>query len=143
MLNQALRSAITMMEADFGNIQLRDLRTGALKIVAQSGFHADFLEYFAVVDDDGSACGRAAKKRAQTVVADVCTDAAFAPHREIATASSFRAVQSTPLVDRSGRLLGMVSTHYRRPWRPPAPALRVMEWYADRVAQAYAGMGAA
>jgi hypothetical protein len=67
---------------------------GSLRIVAASGFGTEFLGYFAVVDDDSSACGRTATERAQTVIADVNTDPAFAPHREIAAASGFRAVQS-------------------------------------------------
>jgi hypothetical protein len=32
--------------------------------------------------------------------------------------SGIRAVQSTPLLTRSGRLLGMISTHWRTPHRP-------------------------
>jgi hypothetical protein len=62
----------------------------------------------------------------QTVVFGVRTDPDFAPHREIAAAAGFRAVQSTPLVDHSGTLVGMLSTHYRRPGRPPESDLHAM-----------------
>jgi hypothetical protein len=57
----------------------------------------------------------------QTTIADVTTDSRFTPHRGIAAASGFRSVQSTPLVDKAGRLIGVVSTHY--PW-PRHPAWR-------------------
>ena len=126
------------MGADFGNIQLRDPVTGSLRIVTQSGFGPEFLDYFAVVDDGHSACGRAARACAQIVVADVNADAGFAPHRDIATVSGFRAVQSTPLVDYAGRLIGMVSTHYRRPHRPSGTDLQIMELYADFAGEAIA-----
>jgi hypothetical protein len=40
-------------------------------------------------------------------------------------------VQSTPLVDYAGHLVGMVSTHFQRPHRPSDRGLRVMELFAD------------
>jgi len=139
LLPEVLDGALALMGADFGNIQLRDPATGSLRIVTQSGFDTEFLDHFAVVDDDHSASGRAAIQGAQIVIADVATDPGFAPHREIAAASGFRAVQSTPMADFAGRLVGVVSTHSRRPHRPADLDLRVMELYADSAGQAIAG----
>jgi hypothetical protein len=138
LLPRVLDGALSLMGADFGNIQLRDPVTGSLRIVTQSGFGPDFLDYFAVVDDGHSACGRAARAAAQAVIADVTADPGFAPHRGIAAASGFRAVQSTPLVDHAGRLVGMVSTHHRRPHRPPGADLQSMGLYADFAGEAIA-----
>lgn len=45
---------------------------------------------------------------------------------EIAVASNFRAVQSTPLTARDGRLVGMLSTHYPRPVALPDRELRII-----------------
>jgi GAF domain-containing protein len=118
------------MGADFGNIQIIDPATGSLKLVTQAGFGPDFLDYFAVVDD-GSVCGRAARQCAQIVIGDVYADPGFAPHREIAAATGFRGVQSTPLADYTGRLIGRISTHTQRPHRPSDRDLRVMELYGD------------
>lgn len=133
LLDKALDGALSLLGADRGNVQLFDPVTDSLRIVAACGFGTEFLDYFAVVDDDGSACGRAAAERAQTVIADVRTDPGFAPHVDIAAASGFRAVQSTPLVDRTGRLLGVVSTHYPRPYRPPGRDLQVMRRFGELV----------
>ncbi len=138
LLPRILDGVLSLTGADFGNIQLRDPVTGSLRIVTQSGFDSGFLDYFAVVEDDHSACGRAARDGAQIVIPDVITDPVFAPHREIAAASGFRAVQSTPLVDLAGRLVGMVSTHFRRPHRPAGLDLRIMEFYADAAGRAIA-----
>ncbi|HXZ75725.1 MAG TPA: GAF domain-containing protein [Streptosporangiaceae bacterium] len=138
LLPRVLDGALSLTGADFGNIQLRDPVTGSLWLVTQSGFSSEFLDYFAVVDDGGSACGRAAQACAQAVIADVSTDAAFAPHRGIAAAAGLRAVQSTPLTDYAGRLIGMVSTHFVRPYRPPARDLRIMELYGDFAGEAVA-----
>jgi len=126
-----LDGALSLAGADFGNIQLLDPVSGTLRIVTQSGFGPEVLDYFAVVDDAHSACGRAAKASAQTVITDVNADADFAPHRDIAAASGFRAVQSTPLADYAGRLIGMVSTHHRNPHRPSGADLQVMQLYGD------------
>ena len=126
-----LEEALTLAGADRGNVQILDPATGSLRIVAQCGFGAEFLEYFAVVDDGGSACGRAARERAQTVIVDVGTDVPFAPHRDIAAASAFRAVQSTPLTARTGRLLGVVSTHYPRPYAPSGRDLEILKRYGE------------
>ena len=111
----ALDGALALLGAERGNVQLLDPATGSLTIAAQCGFRAEFLEYFAVVNDARSACGRAARGGIPVLITDVTTDPAFAPHREAAAAAGFRAVQSTPLIDATGTLLGVLSTHYREP----------------------------
>jgi len=136
LFGRALDGALSLAGADRGNIQILDQATASLRITAQSGFGAEFLDYFAAVDDDRSACGRAARKCAQTVIVDVNADESFAPHRDIAAASGFRAVQSTPLVDQAGRLLGVVSTHYPRPYSPSALDLQLLRRYGELVGQA-------
>ena len=137
LLPAVLEGALSLMKTDLGTIQIVDPAAGALRIVTQAGFGPEFLEHFAVVGDgDGSACGRAATQRAQTVVADVRSDPDFAPHRDIAGSSGFRGVQSTPLVDYAGHLIGMVSTHFRRPYRPADRELRIMEIYSDLAGEA-------
>jgi hypothetical protein len=131
----ALEKMMALARAERGNIQLADPASGALRIVAHHGFDAEFLSYFAVVEDDMSACGRAAARGAQVVLSDVITDKRFEPHRRIATASGFRAVQSTPLLDRNGHLVGVVSTHYPSPYAPSSRDLRIIRRYADLVGQ--------
>jgi hypothetical protein len=135
LLARILEGALDLAGADRGNVQILDQETGSLRIAVQHGFGAEFLDHFAVVDDERSACGRAAKGRAQTVIVDVSTDPGFAPHRDIAAASAFRAVQSTPLIGWTGRLLGVVSTHYPYPHSPSARDLEVLERYGCLVGQ--------
>jgi GAF domain-containing protein len=136
LLPQVLRGAMALVGGDFGNIQIVDPATGSLLPVTQAGFGPGSLGYFAVVEDVHSMCGRAARQGAQTAVADVRADPGFTPHREIAAATGFRAVQSTPLVDYAGHLIGMVSTHFQRPHRPSDRDLRIMELYADFAGEA-------
>jgi hypothetical protein len=136
LLPQVLRGAMALVGGDFGNIQIVDPATGSLRLITQAGFGPEFLDYFAVVEDVHSTCGRAARQGAQTAVADVRADPGFTPHREIAAAAGFRAVQSTPLVDYAGHLIGIVSTHFQRPHRPSDRDLRIMRLYADFAGEA-------
>ena len=137
LLPRVLDGLMSLTGADHGNIQLLDPATGMLRLVTQAGFGPEFLDYFAVVGgEDGSVCGRAARQCAQTVISDVRADPDFAPHREIAATSGFRGVQSTPLIDYAGHLIGMVSTHYQRPHRPSDRDLRLIELYADFAGEA-------
>jgi len=136
-IDEGLEDALSLLRADRGNVQIVDPATGSLRIAAEAGFSDEFLEYFAVVDEDsGSACAMAAQQHAQTVISDVNADPRYAPHREIAAASGYRAVQSTPLVDVHGHLLGMLSTHYPRPYRPPEKDLEVMKRLGQLMGQA-------
>jgi GAF domain-containing protein len=135
-LEEGLEDALSMLHADLGNVQVVDPVSGALKIAVQAGFSEEFLEYFASVDSDESACGRAARQCAQTVIPDVTTDPKFAPHRGIAAASRFRAVQSTPLMDSNGRLIGVLSTHFPRPHRPAERDLQLMKRLGELIGEA-------
>jgi GAF domain-containing protein len=130
-LPRALERAMSLLAAERGNLQILDPQTGALVIAAQHGFGGEFLEHFAEVRDGGATCGRALSRQAQIVIADVTTDSAFAVHRDIAAASGFRAVQSTPLTDGAGRVVGVLSTHYPDVHRPPDRELRIMRHYGE------------
>ncbi|MFI9504732.1 GAF domain-containing protein [Nocardia sp. NPDC052566] len=137
LLPGVLEAAMALTGADFGDVQLLDPATGMLLLTTEAGFDAEFCEYFAVVDDDGSACGRAART-GQTAIFDVTTDPGFAPHRDIGASAGFRGVQSTPLLDYSGRVVAMVSTHFRQPHRPSDEDLRLLRLYGDFAGEAIA-----
>jgi PAS domain S-box-containing protein len=134
-LEEVLDATIALQNADFGNIQLYNPETQTLEIVAQHGFQKDFLDYFRVVREDSSACGRARQQQKRVIIEDVLTDPGFAPHRPIAAASGFRAVQSTPLTGSDGRPLGIISTHFRRPHRPSQRDLRFTDLYARQAVE--------
>ena len=64
------------------------------------------------------------------------------PDLEVQRRAGVRAVQSTPLICRSGTLIGMFSTHYRMPHRPDPHTLQTLDLLArqaaDIIAQALA-----
>lgn len=125
-----LDAAIALTGAQMGNVQLLD--RGKLKIVAQRGFRAPFLKFFADVEHGQAACGEAMQRRAQVVVEDVTSHPIFMGTRalEEVLAAGVRAVQSTPIVDSKEALLGMLSTHFRQPHRPDRRDLRLLDLLA-------------
>lgn len=134
-----LDQALALTSAELGNVQVLAPAKQELRIVAQAGFGQTFLDHFAVVSaGDGSACGRAAAHHAQAVIPDVDADEDYAPHRGVAAASNFRAVQSTPLVDADGHLVGMVSTHFPHPGAPSKRALKLTRIYGLLAGEALA-----
>jgi hypothetical protein len=68
------------------------------------------------------------------VIPDVGSDPDFAPHRGIAKTEGFAAVQSTPLTDTSGRMHGVLSTHYPVAYRPPDDSLQLMRRFGMLIA---------
>jgi GAF domain-containing protein len=142
LLDRAVCGAIGLVGADFGNLQLVDAETHVLRMAAHRGFGAAFLAEFDVVDDAGTACGRAATRGHQAVIDDVREDAGFAPHLPAADAAGFRAVQSTPLVDGAGRLRGVLSTHFRHPHTATPHELRLAAAHARLVADEIARLDA-
>jgi PAS domain-containing protein len=134
---QVLDAAVELMSADFGSFQLYAPEQNELRLFAHRGFHpvsAAFWEFVSV--GSTSTCGLAMSSGARTVVADV-----EAAECDIGTSdltayrkSGIRAVQSTPLMSRSGQLLGMISTHWRRPHQPPETAYRPLDVLARQAA---------
>ena len=107
------------MEADhasFGNIQLLNDSTGGLEIVVSRGFDRSFLDHFHIVPADcPSACGRALMLGQRVQIRDVAADPYFTPFLDVASRAGFRSVQSTPIPGPGGRILGIISTHFRSP----------------------------
>ncbi len=134
-LKDILASAIALCGADFCSIQLMDLESGDLKIVAQRGFPKWWIEYC-----DGAAKGKGTRGTAlergrRMIVEDVKRNPAFLGKRAQAMQlkAGVRAVQSTPLATRTGKHLGMFSTHYRRPGGPDERAVRLLDLLARQV----------
>lgn len=129
LLNGLLASAIAMTQADRGNIQLFEPASGGLKIKVQRGFKQPFLDFFDEVHVGQAACGTALKTAERVVVEDVTNNPIFVGTAalEVMLDAGALAVQSTPLVSPFGHTLGVLSTHYRKPHRPHARELDVLD----------------
>jgi GAF domain-containing protein len=124
-LAEIVEAAIAISGADMGNIQLLDPVNGDLKIVAHHGFPQWWLDYWEAVVHGQGVCGTALERGERVIVEDVERSPIFiaSPALDIQLRAGVRAVQSTPLLSRSGQMLGMFSTHYRTRRRPNERAL--------------------
>jgi two-component sensor histidine kinase len=136
-VSEIVTTAIAIVGADKGNMQLFDHVSRSLKIVAQQGFQEEFLKYFENVDDDvASSCGAAMATNEQVIVDDVLTSETFAdqPAQKVLLEAEVRAVISTPLRSSKGNLLGVISTHFSRPGHPSERQLRLANILARQAA---------
>jgi signal transduction histidine kinase len=128
-LLEILDAGMQITEADMGNIQLRDVRTGRLETAVHRGFGSEFPEFFGSIQDHAAAWGTAMATGQRLIVDDVTDDPIFAGSeaRAVLLRAGVRATQSTPLRSHSGELIGMLSTHYRLPRHPEARDLRLLD----------------
>jgi hypothetical protein len=118
------------MSSDMASMQLLDPKRNQLRLLAWRGFHAQSAIFWEEVYlDSASTCGLALSAGCRVVVPDIeaCDSMAGTPDLDEYRRSNIRAVQSTPLVSRSGQLLGMISTHWREPHQPTEVALRRLD----------------
>jgi PAS domain S-box-containing protein len=114
LFDEILAAAMTITQADAGTIQLLDHESQTLSFLAFHGFDDLMRSRFERVDATrGSPCG-AAPGRGERVF--MRFDDPDAQDRDGSNALHLRAgmrcAQTTPLVSRSGRSLGMFSTHW-------------------------------
>lgn len=115
-MNSVLAQAIGEDGATKGNLQLVDRKSHQLLLFAQRGFDEVFVRTFASVGwDDNTACGRAFRNGARVFIPDITLDPAYEPYVPDALAAGYRAVQSTPMLDDNGQVMGVLSTHFPQP----------------------------
>jgi two-component sensor histidine kinase len=132
-LDEILRAAIDITGADKGNIQLFNAGTNYLKIASQHGFNKQFLTFFAKVRvDEAAVSGRALRSAERVVVEDVTQREIFAgqPSLNVVLKAGVRAIQSTPLISSEGKMLGLLSTHFKNPQRSGERELRFVDLIA-------------
>ncbi|MBL8012864.1 MAG: PAS domain S-box protein, partial [Candidatus Omnitrophica bacterium] len=135
-LEAIVETAIATTRADKGTVHLFDPICGALVMTAHRGFKEPFLNFFAKVTKESSACGAAMQDGQRVVVQDVTKSPIFFGPDALTVLldAKVRAVQSTPLVSSVGHLLGMISTHYEAAHCPSDTELRRMDLLARQTA---------
>jgi two-component sensor histidine kinase len=132
-----LDAAVTIMGSDFASMQMFHPERGELQLLAHRGFDASSVAFWQWVRPGaGCICGAALSSGERAIVSDVeCCDfmAGTENLREYREAG-MRAMQSTPLVSRTGRLLGMISTHWRNQHQPSERELQFLDVLARQAA---------
>ena len=134
---KVLDAAVVIMRSDFASMQMFYPERGELRLLAYRGFNptaAAFWEW--VRPGSGSTCGAALATGNRSIVPDIELSDFMAGSEDLETyrQTGIRAVQSTPLLSRAGRLLGMISTHWRNPHQPSERDLRLLDVLARQAA---------
>jgi len=137
LLNEIMGAAVEIAGTDKGTLQLIKPGSDRLDIVAQRGFEPYFLDFFSSVSHGSAAvCDPAFQQGRRAIVEDVETSSTFVstPALDVQRKAGVRAVQSTPIVNRRGETIGMLSTHWSNPCRPDDNVLRYMGLLAGQAA---------
>jgi PAS domain S-box-containing protein len=125
-----LDTAMQLLQSDMASMHVLDESQHALRLLAWPGFGPEFGQVFQLCGDESkTSWGSAMRECRRVIVPDVETCAfimgtsALEDHRK----NGIRAVQSTPLISRDGQLLGIISTHWRRPHQPGERELALLD----------------
>ena len=131
LLQEIMDAAVSIMGTEKGTLQL--VEGDSLRIVAAHGHKQPFLEFFASAENQASVCGEATRRGERVVVSDVETSSLFigTPSLSVLREAGVRAVQSTPMMSRSGTLLGILTTQWGVPYTPDEHDL----WRIDLLAR--------
>lgn len=106
-----------------------DPLSSALRIVAQRGFPQWWVDFWNNEASGQGSCGVAQQRAKRIIVGNVEKSPIFrgTPYLEVQLKVGVRSLQSTPLLSRSGRVIGMLSTHYKRARRPDNHTLSLLD----------------
>ena len=135
LLHEVLAAVTDLHGTDLGLFRLYDRERDSLTTAASIGFAPDDLEGVGQIPGGAEACGTAVARRASVLVEDIESDPLFAPCRAAANRAGYRAVLSTPLLTRSGDIVGTIAVYFRQPHCPSERVLRQVELYARQAAE--------
>lgn len=122
-------ASVVLMRADAGTIQLFDPATQDLQILAAHGIPAGQLEQFAKAQGSTFSSSRMVLVAGKRVFIDFDQPAVSDPdgthrwHLEM----GFLSVQSSPVISRSGSVIGILTTHWKKHYRPSDRVFRFFD----------------
>jgi PAS domain S-box-containing protein len=138
LLNEILRAAIAITHSHMGTVQLVEgENANILRLLTSAGFEPGVISDIRQLSaQDENAYSAAIRSGERVVIADLernheCVSSS--PYQRLLDAG-VRAIQWTPLVSRSGRLLGIIATHWRKTHSPGERELRLLDLLARQAA---------
>ena len=134
--DRILASAIALMGADAGSIQILESETQDLLLLATQGLTSEMIEHsYRVNASSNTSCGKAVATGDRIfldfdVLENEDLDGSLRMHFD----AGYRSAQSTPLISRSGKSIGMVSTHWCKHHRPSEQELQFLDLLARQAA---------
>lgn len=134
--DEIVATAIALTRADAGTVQILEEETQELVLLATQGFEPSFIAHFYRVNaSSNTSCGIALARSDRTFIdfdmpKSEDPDGSLRMHLE----AGFYSAQSTPLISRSGKTIGMVSIHWRKYHRPTERELQFLDLLARQAA---------
>jgi PAS domain S-box-containing protein len=138
--DKVMDAAAAVMRSDYASMQMLYPERGdggELRLLAYRGFTPEAARFWEWVRTDSKCtCGVALRTGQRCVAPDVkkCTFMAGTDDQVSYLQAGILAVQSTPLISRSGALVGMISTHWSQPHEPSERDLRLLDILARQAA---------
>jgi len=132
-----LDAAIILLRSDMGSMQVLLPEKNELLLLVQKGFHPFSTNFWKVVKvDSGSTCAKALAYGKRIITPDVecCDFIAGTEDLKAYRLSQIRSVQTTPLISRDGKIVGMISTHWKTVYQPPVHHLNLLDILARQAA---------
>ncbi|HAC90010.1 MAG TPA: hypothetical protein DCF63_05155 [Planctomycetaceae bacterium] len=134
LLQAVIDAAVVIAQSDFGTIQLLDADSGRLRVVAHRGFPDGWLNSCRVLPKGN--CPACIVQRKCVYIADVhqCPNFIGTQELDMLRKVDVRSVLCTPLIGRSGEVLGIFSTHFKTPHPPDDWSLKYIDLLARQAA---------
>jgi signal transduction histidine kinase len=135
-----LDTAVEVLHSDFASIQMFYPARGSggeLRLLGYRGFTEEAARFWEWVSPASqTSCGEALRTGQRVAAPDVqkCDLIADSEDMKMYLQTGIRAVQTTPLLSRSGKLLGMISTHWREPHELTRSEIRTLDILARQAA---------
>jgi CheY-like chemotaxis protein len=141
MYEEIVDAAVALMRSDYASMQMlfpdRGI-AGELRLLAFRGFNPQAARFWEWVRADSkSTCGIALRDRRRVVAPEIatCDFMADSEDRQVYLQTGIHACQTTPLIARSGNLVGMISTHWCTPHQPSEGDFRLFDMLARETAE--------
>ena len=132
-----LDAALKLLRSDMATMQLYDGARDGLRLLSSRGFDPESIRLFDWVERDaGTSCAQALRLGSRTVIPDIetCDYVVGTPAHEALRLCGIRGAQSTPLVSRTGTVIGMITNHWKTPYEPNERALLLIDVLARQAA---------
>ncbi len=111
-----LDSAMDIMRAEIASLQVLDVEKYELSLLNWKGFHPGTVQYWQIIKKDSTtSCGQALAKGERVIISDIKDPLSKVSKKDmdIYSLSGIQSMQSTPLISRTGKILGMISTYWK------------------------------
>ena len=134
---EILDAAAAVMHSEMASMQMLHRDRNELELLAHKGLHPESAALWRSVAVDSSSIYAEALRTGHRMIAEDIETHDFMPTMadlEAYRKSDIRAVQSTPLRSRTGRILGVISNHWREIHQPSERDLRLLDIVARQAA---------